>query len=87
MPASPPAAQQISQVVATGRSYVHFPDNPPEGHNNHQVVAWAVLDDNATVVPLVVSTDDAMTIVQASQISPNYTIHNPYSECPICVRP
>jgi hypothetical protein len=87
MPASPPVAAQISQVIPAARSYVHFPGLPDDGHNDHQVIAWVVLDDNITVVPLIASTDDAKTIVQASQISDDYTILNPYSECSLCVRP
>ena len=91
MPASPPISQ-ISQVIAAARSYVHFTDMPQAdsiaqgGHNDHQVIAWAVLDDNVTIMPMIVSTADQKTIVQANQVSDNYIILNPYSQCQLCVR-
>ena len=87
MPASPPALPQVRDFMPAARSYVHFTDPPASGHNDHQVIGWAILDDNLTIVPLIVSTDDASTIVQAPAISADYTILNPYSECAICVRP
>jgi len=84
--AAAPAGQQVNSIFPAARSYVHFNDIA-SGHNDHQVLGWALLDDNLTVVPLIVSTDDAKTVVQADTISSNYTILNPYSECEICVRP
>jgi hypothetical protein len=74
-------------MVAAARSYVHFNTAPASGHNDHQVLFWAVGSDNATVVPYIASTDDSRTVIPATLISSDYTIHNPYSECALCVRP
>lgn len=82
-----PSVGMIEHFIPAARSYVHFNDPPASGHNDHQVLGWAVLDDSVTVVPIIASTDDATNIVQASQISTNYVILNPYSQCTICVRP
>ena len=83
-----PAASSpvISNIVQAVRAYIHFNDIA-EGHNDHQVVAWAIFSDGLTVVPLIVSLDDSKTIVQASSISSNYVILSPYSQCQMCVRP
>ena len=85
--AGPTPPPQINNIIPAARSYVHFTDIPESGHNDHEIIGWALLDDNQTVVPLIVSTADTSTVVQASVISPSYTILNPYSECAICVRP
>jgi hypothetical protein len=91
MPSGPrgptPSLPPINGMVAAARSYVHFITAPASGHNNHQVLFWAVGSDNATVVPYIVSVDDHKTIIPATMVSADYTIHNPYSECAICVRP
>jgi hypothetical protein len=74
-------------MIAAARSYIHFTTPPASGHNDHQVLFWAVGSDNATVVPYIASTDDAKTVIPANSVSADYIILNPYSECEICVRP
>ena len=87
MPPAPPTGEQISSLCAPARPfYVHFTD-PMSTHNDHQVVAWALLQDMVTVVPLIISTDDGATVVEATSISQNYQVMNPSSECAYCVRP
>lgn len=77
----------ISQIVtAQDHWYVNFTGHDTD-HNNHLVIAWAVQNDNATVVPLISSPDDQGKIIQAQTFSPDFIILNPYSQCPACVRP
>jgi predicted GH43/DUF377 family glycosyl hydrolase len=82
-------APSISQIIASqDHWYVNFTGaSVQSGHNNHLVVAWAVLTDNKTVVPLITSPDNQRDVVMADQVSPDYIILNPYSQCPACVRP
>lgn len=87
MPPSPPTGGgQIKLLIPANNWYVHFPDLDGD-HNNHLVVAFAMIDDNITVVPLIASHDNNKEIVQASTISTNYILLNPYNECSNCVRP
>jgi len=79
-------APSISQIIA---SQDHWYVNYVSGqlHNNHLVIAWAVLTDNKTLVPMISSPDNQRDIVMADQVSPDYIILNSYSQCPACVRP
>jgi hypothetical protein len=84
---SPPATKQIKSVTAASEHwYVHFSAIEMD-HNDHLVIAWAVLDDNVTVMPLISSPDNARDIVQAVAVAADYTLLNSYSQCPDCVRP
>src|SRR5215469_10727725 len=82
-PSQPPSARQITQISAAVNFYIHYndPSVSAGGHNDHAVIAWAVLDDNMTVMPLIASPSDAQTIIQANTLSTDYQIHNPYSQC------
>lgn len=83
---TPPGISQI--ITSQDHWYVNFTSGPPEQeHNNHLVIGWAVQSDNATVVPLISSPVNQKDIIQAQTFSPDYIILNPYSQCPICVRP
>jgi predicted GH43/DUF377 family glycosyl hydrolase len=80
-------APSISQLIASqDHWYVNFTSLDAD-HNNHLVIAWAVMSDNKTLVPYISSPDNQKDIVAASQISADYIILNPYSQCPACVRP
>jgi hypothetical protein len=81
-------APSISQIIASqDHWYVNYTSGVSGDHNNHLVVAWAVLSDNKTVVPMISSPVNQRDITMADQISPDYIILNPYSQCPACVRP
>ena len=82
-------APNISQIIASqDHWYVNFTTaDPVAEHNNHLVVAWAVLSDNKTIMPMISSPDNQRDIVSASQVSADYIILNPYSQCSACVRP
>lgn len=84
--AAPLVSGRVTQLVQANNWYVHYPDISGD-HNNHLVVAFALLDDG-NVVPLITHPDEINnSIVQASVIAANYLVLNPYSECPFCVRP
>jgi hypothetical protein len=82
-------APSISQLIASqDHWYVNYVSGQlDQVHNNHLVIAWAVLTDNKTMIPMISSPDNQRDIVMADQVSPDYIILNPYSQCPACVRP
>jgi hypothetical protein len=88
-PAAGSTAPSISQIIASqDHWYVNYVSGQLDPtHNNHLVIAWAVLTDNKTLVPMISSPDNQRDIVMADQVSPDYIILNPYSQCPACVRP
>lgn len=78
----------ISQIVTSqDHWYVNFTSQADMEHNNHLVIAWVIMTDNKTVVPLISSPDNQRDIIQAQTYSPDYVILNAYSQCPACVRP
>ena len=83
-------APSISQIVASqDHWYVNFTSASQLGaeHNNHLVIAWAVMSDNKTLIPMISSPDNQRDVVAVTQVSPEYIILNPYSQCAACVRP
>jgi hypothetical protein len=91
MPADPRAgstAPSISQIITSqDHWYVNYTAGVASNHNDHLVIAWAVLTDNKTLVPMITSPDNQRDVVMADQVSPDYQIFNPYSQCQTCVRP
>ena len=83
---SPPASLIKQIVTSQDHWYVNYTGIESE-HNNHLVIGWAMMEDNATVVPLISSPVNQKDIIQAQTFSPDYIILNPYSQCPTCVRP
>jgi hypothetical protein len=88
MSVEPLASTTIAQLITTqDHWYVNFGSGVVPEHNNHLVIAWALMADDITVVPMISSPANTRDIVPANSISADYIILNPYSQCPACVRP
>jgi hypothetical protein len=86
--ATPPGQDIMLLIPANGLWYVHINDAAADAdHNDHLVVAWGLVTDKRTLIPYITDLTTAETLVQVPTISTDYTILNPYSECPTCVRP